>query len=131
MRRSHTITLQIDRPYAAVYKFMADPRNFSQWAAVDEGTFEPLGGGDWRAMTAGGLRHYRFTPPNAYGVLDHAQFVPGEVPLFNPMRIFANEDSTELQFTFFQRAGMSDEAFVSTVEWITTDFLTLKSLLEA
>jgi uncharacterized protein YndB with AHSA1/START domain len=131
MRRSHTITLQIERPYAAVYKFLADPRNFSQWAAVDEATFAPLGDGDWRAMTPGGLRHYRFTPPNQYGVLDHAQFVPGETPLFTPMRIVANEEGSELTFTFFRRAGMSDAEFDSTIEWITTDFLTLKSVLEA
>ncbi len=131
MRRSHTITLQIERPYAAVYKFLADPRNFSQWAAVDAATFAPLEDGDWRAMTPSGLLHYRFTPLNGFGVLDHAQFVPGEVPQFNPMRIFPNEEGTELLFTFFMRAGMTTAEFDSTVEWITTDFLTLKSVLEA
>ena len=130
MRRSHTITLQIERPYAAVYRFLIDPRNFAQWAAVDAATFAPLGDGDWRAMTPGGLRHYRFTPPNDFGVLDHAQFVPGETPLFTPMRVFANEEGTELLFTFLRRPGMTDVEFDSTIEWITTDFLTLKSVLE-
>lgn len=131
MRRSHTITLQIERPYAAVYQFLVDPRNFSQWAAVDSASFAPNGDGDWRAMTAGGLRHYRFSPINAFGILDHAQFVPGEAPMFNPMRVFPNENGTELLFTFFRREGMTDEEFDSTIEWITTDFLTLKSVLEA
>jgi uncharacterized protein YndB with AHSA1/START domain len=132
MRRSQTIALQIERPYAAVYKFLADPRNFAQWAAVDSASFVPIGDetNDWRAMTPGGLRHYRFTPINGFGVLDHALFVPGEVPMFTPMRVFANEEGTELTFTFFRRAGMSDEEFDSTIEWITTDFLTLKSVLE-
>lgn len=131
MLRSHTIALQIERPYAAVYKFLAEPRNFAQWAAVDAGTFGPLDNGDWSAMTTAGLRHYRFTPSNSFGVLDHAQFVPGTVPILNPMRVFPNDGGTELQFTFFCRPDMSDAQFDSTIEWITTDFLTLKSVLEA
>jgi uncharacterized protein YndB with AHSA1/START domain len=130
MRRSHTITLQIERPYAVVYQYLVDPRNFPQWAAVEASSFTRLDDGDWRAMTPGGLRHYRFTAANEFGVLDHALFEPGAVPMFTPMRVFANDAGTELMFTFFRREGMSDEEFDSTVEWITTDFLTLKSLLE-
>ena len=95
-------------------------------------SYRPLDNGDWQGMTTyGGLRHFRFTPPNAHGVLDHAVFVPGEPLLWTPMRVMPNEDGTELTFTFYQRPGMSEAEFVSAVEWITTDFLTLKSLLEA
>lgn len=131
MRRSHTITLQIERPYARVYQFLVDPRNFPQWAAVEAASFKALENGDWQAMTPGGLRHYRFTPANEFGVLDHALFEPGATPMFTPMRVFANEEGCELTFTFFRRAGMTDAEFESTIEWITTDFLTLKSVLEA
>ena len=46
------------------------------------------------------------------------------------MRVMPNEEGTELVFTFYQRPGMSDEEFASAIEWVTTDFLTLKSLLE-
>ena len=109
---------------------MADPRNFSRWAAVDEATFAPLEGGDWHAMTSGGLRHYRFTPPNEFGVLDHAQFVPGEKPVFVSMRVLANEEGSEVVVTFFARHGLSDAEFASTIEWITSDLFTLKSVLE-
>ena len=62
----------------------------------------------------GGKWHFRFTPL-----------------LWTPMRVMPNEEGTELTFTFYQRPGMSEAEFVSAVEWITTDFLTLKSLLEA
>ena len=41
------------------------------------GTFKPLANGDWEGETPFGFRHFRFTPPNNYGVLDHAIFVPG------------------------------------------------------
>jgi hypothetical protein len=47
------------------------------------------------------------------------------------MRVMPNEEGTELTFTFYQRPGMDDDAFASAIEWITTDFLTLKTLLES
>lgn len=131
MRRSHTISLSIDYPYADAYRFLADPLNYGEWAAVDKATYRPLQNGDWEAMTDfGGIRHFRFSPLNALGVLDHAVFVPGEPLLWTPMRVTPNEEGTELTFTFYQRPGMTDEAFASAIEWITTDFLTLKSMLE-
>ena len=131
MRRSPTFVFQIDYPYEETYRFLADPRNFGEWAAVDKATYRPVGDGDWMAETPfGGIRHFRFTPPNAFGVLDHAVFVPGEPLLYTPMRVIPNEGGTELHFTFVQRPDMSDEEFVSSIEWINTDFLTLKSLLE-
>jgi hypothetical protein len=132
MRRSHTISLFIDYPYQATYRFLADPRNYGEWAAVDRRTYRPLDNGDWEGMTGiGGMRHFRFTPANAFGVLDHAVFVPGETPLWTPMRVTPNEEGTDLVYTFYQRPGMSDEVFASAIEWITTDFLALKALLEA
>ncbi|KFC69764.1 hypothetical protein FF80_01268 [Devosia sp. LC5] len=131
MRRSHTISIQIEYPYEATYRFLSQPRNYGEWAAVDKASYKPAGNGDWQADTPFGKRHFRFTPPNTFGVLDHAVFVPGEPLLYTPMRVMPNQDGTELTFTFYQRPGMSEAEFTSAVEWITTDFLTLKSLLEA
>lgn len=132
MRISHTISLFIDHPYDATYRFLADPRNYAEWAAVEKQTFRPLANGDWEGMTTlGGLRHFRFTPANAFGVLDHAVFMPGETPLWTPMRVMPNEEGTELAFTFYQRPGMSQEQFASAIEWVTMDFLTLKAVVEA
>lgn len=132
MRRSHTISLSIACSYEATYRFLADPRSYSEWAAVEKLTYRPLGNGDWEGeANSGGMRHFRFTPVNEFGVLDHAMFVPGEEPLWMPMRVTPNEEGTDLVFTFYQRPGMSEEEFASTIEWITTDFLALKALLEA
>lgn len=130
MRRSHTITVSIGRPYDDVYSYLAKPMNYGQWAAVEAGTFRPLANGDWQGDTPFGFRHFRFTTPNVFGVLDHAIFVPGGELFYNPMRVVPNDDGTELSFTFFQREGMDDAQFESAVEWILTDFLALKSLLE-
>ena len=132
MRRSHTISVSINHPYEATYRYLAEPRNYGEWAAVDKHSYRPLENGDWEGMTnVGGMRHFRFTPLNPFGVLDHAMFVPGDELLWTPMRVMPNQEGTELSFTFYQRPGMDDEAFASAIEWITTDFLALKALLES
>lgn len=132
MQRSHTISTKIEQPLARVYAYLAEPRNYAEWAAVDPDAFYRLENGDWHAETRfGGIRHIRFTPPNDFGILDHAVFVPGEPLLWTPMRVVANGDGAEVPFTFFQRPGMNEEQFLSAIEWIVTDFLALKSLLEA
>lgn len=131
MRRSHTITLQIDYPYELAYRFLMEPRNFAEWAAVDRDSYRPLENGDWAGDLPFGPRHFRFTPANDFGVLDHAIFVPGERPLYTAMRLMPNEEGTELVFTLYQRPETDAAMFDSGIEWITTDLLALKSLLEA
>ena len=131
MRRSHTFSIAMARDYHAVYAYLAEPLNFPQWAAIEGGSFGPLANGDWAGQTPFGFRHFRFTPHNAFGVLDHAIFKPDGPLLYTPMRVMANDEGTELSFIFFQRDGMSDAQFASSIEWIMTDFLALKSLLEA
>ena len=42
MRRSHTISLYIDVPYEAAYRFLADPANYGEWAAVDRTPIDRL-----------------------------------------------------------------------------------------
>jgi uncharacterized protein YndB with AHSA1/START domain len=129
MRQSHLIHFSIARPVDDVYAFLVDPKNYPRWAAV-EGGMAQLRANEWLTRTAFGDRIVRFTEPNAYGVLDHAVYAKAEEPLVMPMRVVANGDGTELMFLFIRRDDMSDEQFKSTIEWVTTDLLTLRSLLE-
>ena len=48
-----------------------------------------------------------------------------------PLQIISNEEGCDLVFLFLRRPGVSDEQFASSVEWVTSDFLALRSLLEA
>ena len=96
MRRSHTFSIPIAASYDAVYRYLAEPRNFPQWAAIEGRSFAALGNGDWAGETPFGFRHFRFTPVNAFGVLDHAIFEPGQPMLFMPMRVVPNGTGTEL-----------------------------------
>jgi hypothetical protein len=132
MALSHTIVVQIDVPYEVALGYLSDPRNYAEWAAVEPATYRQLANGDWAAeVRFGGVRHIRFSPPSSDGVLDHAVFRPGEEPLWMPMRAKSHEGGTELSFTFIQRPDMTEENFRSTIEWITSDLLTLKTVLEA
>ena len=130
MRRSHLIHFSIERPVDEVYAFLADPRNYAKWAAVD-GPMMRGSASDWFIQTPFGRRIVRFSEPNAFGVLDHSVFAEGEEPVVMPMRVAANGDGTELTFIFYQRDTMTDEQFASTIEWVQTDLLTLRSLLES
>lgn len=128
-RQSHLIHFTIARPVEEVYAFLADPQNYPRWAAVDGGISQ-LRQNEWLTRTPFGDRVVRFSAPNAYGILDHAVFAPGDEPVTMPMRVVANGDGTDLMFLFYRRDDMSEEQFRSTVEWVTTDLLTLQSLLE-
>ena len=130
MRKSHVIHFAIERPVDEVYAFLADPLNYAKWAAVD-GSMIKTSTSDWYIQTPFGRRTVRFSEPNAFGVLDHAVFAEGEDPVVMPMRVVANGDGTELTFLFYQRDRMTDEQFASTIEWVRTDLLTLRSLLES
>jgi hypothetical protein len=77
-----------------------------------------------------GSRIVRFCEQNAFGVLDHAVYREGDEPITMPLRVTANGEGCDLSFIFFRRPGVSDEEFASAIEWVTTDFLGLKELLE-
>lgn len=132
MPLSHTIVVEIDVPYELAYAYLADPRSYADWAAVVPETYRQLPDGDWAAeVRFGGVRHIRFAEPNSEeGVLDHAVFVPGQDILWMPMRAKQVGQATELSFTFIQRPDMGADAFSSTIEWVTTDLQTLKTVLE-
>lgn len=130
MLKSSIVSLSIERPVASVYRFLADPQNYPKWASLTGHRFERRGERDWFADTAAGPRIIRFAERNGYGVLDHAFFAEGETPITNPMRVVTNGQDTLLTYTGFQRPGMSDEKFASTMEWINADLLAAKSLLE-
>jgi hypothetical protein len=127
---SRSIGLSIARPVGEAFGFFIEPRNFPQWTSLAGHRFEHRGGRDWLADTSAGPRMIRFAQPNDCGILDHAVFPEGEEPIFGPMRVVANGEGTLLTYTFYQRPGLSDEKFESTVEWITTDLMTAKALLE-
>jgi len=56
--------------------------------------------------------------------------LPDGLAVINPMRVIANQDGCEVQFTLFRQTEMSDQKFKEDREWILKDLKTLKKLME-
>lgn len=133
MLKSRVFTIPIHRRYDEVYGFLSEPTNFVLWGGAEpQSTMEHLGGTDYVVQLPRGARVMRFSPQNEFGVLDYQVFLQGESggPL-TPVRLHANQEGCELVFTWFQRAGVSDEQFASESEWAYSDLLRMKAFIEA
>jgi hypothetical protein len=131
MLASEVVIVSINRSFADVYEFLADPMNITRWASVPESSMEPMGGTDWLVELPSGKTVIRFTARNNFGILDYQIFQPGEEPTFTiPVRLVRNREGTDLQLTIFRREGMTDEEFRSEAEWTESDLQRLKTLLE-
>lgn len=110
---SRTLTVRIERPLADVYAFLADPANFSAWAAGLDLEQEIV-----------------FTASNPFGVVDHTVVPAGGQEVYVPMRAIRNGSGTEVMFTLFRQPGMTDDEFARDGGAVQKDLLTLKRVLE-
>jgi uncharacterized protein YndB with AHSA1/START domain len=66
-----TLSVQIARPVAEPYRFIADPTTMPQWAIHNVKSIPPLGQNEWEIQTPRGagrlIPHYE----PASGILDH------------------------------------------------------------
>ena len=131
MFKSRTISIPIYRPYDEVYDFLAEPLNFPSWASNLGSDFIQTGANEWATTTRNGRVILRFSPRNTFGILDHQVFLEGKTAHTTPMRLIENDEGCEVIYTQFQRPGMSEDAFASEIEWVTSDFEALRSLLES
>ena len=131
MLNSIVVTVSIARPFAEVYRFCADPVNFGRWNLLPDGVMEALGGNEYLVDLPQGRRVMRFMPHNDFGVLDYQVYERGEsAGPTRPLRLIPNEAGTDLQMTWFQQPGVSDEQFHSEVEWVRADLHRFKAYLE-
>lgn len=127
--KSLTITIAIAAPAERVYAFAAQETNLPRWvpsffrAVTHEN-------GEWVVDSPLGRAVFSFVEKNPFGVLDHRIRLPSGEEFFNPMRVIANGAGSELIFTLFQSAGMSDEDFARDAELVRSDLDTLRRLME-
>ena len=134
MLKSQIVQIQINRPYGETYRVVSKPENFPRWSPVLEPRFEPRGnnGLDWLVELPTGTHVIRFSPPNDYGVLDYTVIPEDGAPSRTTrVRLVPNEEGCELIILFFRHPSLTDEAFASYIEWAKTDFMTLKTVVEA
>jgi len=127
--KSRHISVSINRPADAVYEFASNPENLPKWAAGLSGTIKNVNG-DWIAESPMGRVKVKFADKNKFGVLDHDVTLPSGEKFYNPLRVFPNNDCSELIFTVYRRPDTSDQMFAEDVKAVTRDLEKLKTLLE-
>jgi len=107
---SKHISVSINRSAAQVYEFASNPENLPKWAAGLSGSIKKVNE-DWIAEAPLGRVKVKFAEKNQFGVLDHDVTLPSGVKVYNPLRVFPNNDGSELVFTLYRRPDMSDQEF--------------------
>ena len=127
--KSKHISVSINRSADEVYEFASNPENLPKWAAGLSGSIKNIKG-EWIADSPMGKIKIEFAEKNKFGILDHDVTLPSGKKVYNPMRIFPNNDGSELVFTLYQRPGMSEKMFVEDTKLVKKDMEKLKRLLE-
>lgn len=131
MLKTRTLTVEINRPIEEVYAFLVEPANLMRWTQVSGGRPEPLKGlRAWSFTGPRGAVLVHFTARNAYHVLDYTVQTSPEFSQTASVRLIRNGSGCVLTHTSVQHQLVSDEAFDSELEWLNSDLLVLKTLME-
>ncbi len=131
MLKARTLTVLINRPIQDVYDFLVEPANLARWTMVGPGQEEPEEGPlVWSFDGPRGLVLVRFTPPNAFFVLDYSLQSGPHVWQSSSVRLIRNGNGCVLTHTSVQQPLVSDAVFASEEEWLYSDLLVLKTLME-
>ena len=127
---SRTLSVSIDRHPDEVYDFVSNPANLPRWA---EGLCKSIrkSNGGWIAETLRDPVKIMFAERNDLGVLDHYVTTATGEEVYVPMRVVPNGAGSEVLFTLFRMADMSEEKYAEDAEFVERDLKTLKRLLEA
>lgn len=129
MMESRVISISISRSWNEAYEAIWRPEDFPKWASGLSQAGLAKDGDVWKAKGPQGPITIRFTPHNAFGVMDHYVKAGDGPEICVPLRIIQNGDGAEVQLTLFRQPGMSDERFEADAEWVGRDLLALKALL--
>lgn len=123
--KAMTVSVSIDRDWNTVYETIWRPETFPTWASgLAESTLVDHGH-HWSANGPAGMVTIRFTPHNAFGVMDHTVRLESGVEIDVPLRVFKNGDGAEVALTLFRQPSMSAEQFESDLTWVRRDLTTL------
>jgi hypothetical protein len=128
MTECRTIGVSIARGPDQVHDFLANPENFPRWSEFIT-AIKPAGNG-WLATTPQGQVRMRFMPPNEFRVLDHWVEVNDTLTVHMPVRVLPNGEGSEVIFSVFRLAGLTDQQFEDDVGMVRRDLASLKRVLE-
>ncbi len=104
------VSVSISRPMKDVYDYAANPEHLPKWAA--------------------GKVKVKFVDKNSFGIIDHDVTLPNGVVVHNPLRVVKNGEGSEVIFTVFRQANMSDQDYEKDVSSVKKDLQSLKQILE-
>ena len=132
MLKARTLTIEIDRPAEDVYRFLAEPGNLASWTMVQNGRPAPsVGPNCWAFDGPRGAVIVHFTPANPFFVLDYRLQVGPQITHSSHVRVIPNGDGAVLTHTSVQQPLVTDAMFASEGEWMMSDLLVLKTLMES
>lgn len=132
------LTVSIGCPVTTVADYLADPRNFPEWASGLAGGLTPKSayaptydtGSEWLTDTPEGPITIRFSPANAFGIADHWVRLPDGTVVYVPLRAVANGEGSEVLLTLFRLPAMDAAQFQADADWVERDLAALKRVLE-
>lgn len=136
MLPARSFSISIAMEWQALYERIWRPEFFPVWAAgLSEVDLQPDGDGageaeGWLARGPEGSVRIRFTPHNAFGIMDHWVETGGDALVYVPLRVVANGDGAEVVLTLYRQPDMSDERFAADIKLVNRDLKTLKHVIE-
>ena len=130
MMESRHVSTLINRTAADVYAYASDPANLPAWAPGLLRSVERVDG-QWVADSDMGRILLDWAPDNPFGVMDHHVTVPSGQTFYNPMRVTANGEGSEIVFSVRRQPGMTDEEFDRDCAAVQADLDALRDILES
>lgn len=130
MLPARTYSITIRRNWSDVYEMIWRPEFFPKWASGLTEADLRKEGDCWLADGADGPIRIRFTPHNAYGVMDHVVDTGAGQEVHVPLRVVRNGDGAEVMLTLFRQPDMDDDRFAADIKWINRDLRALKAVVE-
>ncbi|OHC94515.1 MAG: polyketide cyclase [Sphingomonadales bacterium GWF1_63_6] len=131
MLPARTYSISIDRDWRALYDSIWLPDVFPKWASGLAESNLRQESDRWMADGPEGPVTIRFTPHNAFGLMDHYVDAGNGQEIHVPLRVIANGEGAEVMLTLFRQPGMDDEMFARDAKWITRDLRALKAFAMA
>jgi hypothetical protein len=123
------LSVSINLEPETVYVFTSNPENLPRWA-TGLGQGVKRAGEHWEVITEQGTVGLRFTPHNAYGVLDHTVVLADGTEVYVPMLVVPNGQGSEVMLVLFRQPEMDDATFARDAGLMQNDLSALKALLE-
>ena len=123
------ISVSINRSPNEVYAFVSNPENLPKWATGLGGSIKNIHG-EWIADAPMGQVKVKFADENQFGIVDHEVVFESGIKVYNPMRVIANGEGSEVFFTLIRQPEMSGEKFAQDAQWVEKDLGILKGFLE-